>query len=102
VNELSEIQRLGEQRFRQEWSTFQADAQKRWASFTLTNEEQLREETRQREKLVEQITTIEDSLREVQDTLQHLRDQSERNLQAVLEMARDSLAEHERFLSNQR
>ncbi len=102
VNELSEIQRLGEQRFRQEWSTFQADAQKRWASFTLTNEEQLREETRQREKLVDQITSLEDSLREVQDILQHLRDQSERNLQAVLEMARDSLAEHERFLSNQR
>lgn len=102
VNELSEIQRLGEQRFRQEWSTFQADAQKRWASFTLTNEEQLREESRQREKLVDQFTTLEDSLREVQDILHHLRDQSERNLQAVLEMARDSLAEHERFLSNQR
>ncbi|MCW5874009.1 MAG: hypothetical protein KIS88_05120 [Anaerolineales bacterium] len=102
VNELSEIQRLGEQRFRQEWSTFQADAQKRWASFTLTHEEQLREESRQREKLVDQTTTLEDSLREVQDVLAHLRDQSERNLQAVLEMARDSLAEHERFLSNQR
>lgn len=102
VNELSEIQRLGEQRFRQEWSTFQADSQKRWASFTLTHEEQLREEGRQREKLVDQITTIEDNLREVQDTLQHLTDQSERNLQTLLELARDSLAENERFISNQR
>lgn len=102
VNELSEIQRLGEQRFRQEWSTFQADAQKRWASFTLTNEEQMREEGRQREKLADQITMLEDTLRDAQDTLQHLRDQSERSMQAVLELARDSLAEHERFLSNQR
>ncbi|MCL4257123.1 MAG: hypothetical protein KJZ53_01185 [Anaerolineales bacterium] len=102
VNELSEIQRLGEQRFRQEWSTFQADSQKRWANFTLTNEEQLREETRQREKLVDQITALEDNLREVQDTLQHLTDQSERNLQTILEMARDALAENERFISNQR
>lgn len=102
VNELSEIQRLGEQRFRQEWSTFQADSQKRWANFTLTNEEQLREETRQREKLVDQITSLEDNLREVQDTLQHLTDQSERNLQTILEMARDALAENERFISNQR
>ncbi len=102
VNELSEIQRLGEQRFRQEWSTFQADSQKRWASFTLTHEEQLREEGRQREKLVDQITTIEDNLREVQDTMQHLTDQSERNLQTLLELARDSLAENERFISNQR
>jgi hypothetical protein len=102
VNELSEIQRLGDQRFRQEWSTFQADSQKRWANFTLTNEEQQRESVRQREKLAEQITSLEDSLREVQDGVQHLTDQSERNLQALLEMARDSLSENERFLSNQR
>ena len=102
VNELSEIQRLGEQRFRQEWSTFQADAQKRWSSFTLTHEEHLREGDRQREKLADQLTTVEDGLREVQDSVQHLTDQSERNLQSLLEMARDSLAENERFLSNQR
>lgn len=102
VNELGEIQRLGDQRFRQEWSTFQADSQKRWANFTLTHEEQQRESGRQHDKLTQQITALEDSLREVQDGVQHLTDQSERNLQALLEMARDSLSENERFLSNQR
>jgi DNA repair exonuclease SbcCD ATPase subunit len=102
VNELGEIQRLGDQRFRQEWSTFQADAQKRWANFNLTHEEQQREGLRQREKLAEQLTQLEDSLREVQDSLHHLSDQSERNLQTLLELARDSLAENERFFSNQR
>jgi hypothetical protein len=102
VNELGEIQRLGDQRFRQEWSTFQADSQKRWANFTLTHEEQQRENSRQRDKLGDQITALEDSVRDVQDGLQHLTDQSERNLQALLEMARDSLSENERFLSNQR
>ena len=100
VNELSEIQRLGDQRFRQEWSTFQSDAQKRWSNFTLTHEEQQREGTRQQEKLTGQMAQLEDGLREVQDTLQHLSEQTERNLQNVLEMARDSLAEHERFLSS--
>jgi hypothetical protein len=100
VNELGEIQRLGDQRFRQEWSTFQADAQKRWSNFTLSHEEQQRESTRQREKLAEQITQLEDNLRESQDILQHLNEQSERNLQTMLEMARDSLAENERFLGN--
>lgn len=102
VNELGEIQRLGEQRFRQEWSTFQADAQKRWSNFNLTHEERLREGDRLREKLSDQLTAVEDGLREAQDSLQHLTDQSERNLQTLLEMARDSLAENERFLSNQR
>jgi len=100
INELTEIQRLGDQRFRQEWSTFQADSQKRWSSFTLSHEEQTREGVRQREKLTAQMTQIEDSLREMQDTLQHLTDQSERNLQTLLEMARDSLAENERFLNS--
>ncbi len=102
VNELGEIQRLGDQRFRQEWSTFQADAQKRWANFNLTHEEQQREGVRQREKLAEQLTQLEDTLRELQDGIQHLTDQSERNLQTLLELARDSLAENERFFSNQR
>jgi hypothetical protein len=102
VNELGEIQRLGDQRFRQEWSTFQADAQKRWSSFTLSHEEHQRETARQREKLADQVSQVEDNLREIQDALQHLGDQSERNLQTLLEMARDSLAEHERFVSNSR
>lgn len=102
VNELSEIQRLGDQRFRQEWSTFQADSQKRWSSFALSHEEQLRESTRQREKLAEQVSRLDETLREFQDSLQHLSDQSERNLQTLLEMARDSLAENERFISNSR
>lgn len=101
INELSEVQRLGDQRFRQEWSTYQADAQKRWASFSLSHEEQQREGVRQREKLVDQLTQIEDNLREVQDGVQHFSEQSERNLQALLELARDSLAENERFVSNQ-
>ena len=100
INELTEIQRLGDQRFRQEWSTFQADSQKRWSSFTLSHEEQTREGVRQREKLTAQMTQIEDSLREMQDTLQHLTDQSERNMQTLLELARDSLAENERFLNS--
>lgn len=102
INELGEIQRLGDQRFRGEWSTFQTDVQKRWAAFTLSYEEQQRDGVRHREKLASQIAQVEDSMRDMQDSLQHLVDQSERNMQALLELARDSLAENERFLSNQR
>lgn len=102
VNELGEIQRLGDQRFRQEWSTFQADAQKRWSSFALAQEEHQRETTRQREKLADQIKQLDDQLAEIQDTVQHLREQSERSMQTLLDMARESLAEHERFTSNSR
>ncbi|HEY4718677.1 MAG TPA: hypothetical protein VIH14_06655 [Anaerolineales bacterium] len=98
VNEVSEIQRLGDQRFRQEWSTFQADAQKRWSNLTLAQDEHQRESKRQQDKLADQLVHLEDNLREVQDSLQHLDEQSERYLQGLLELVRDSLAEHERFI----
>ena len=50
VNEMAEIQRLSEERFRQEWVTFKADDQKRWTNYTLTQEEQRGEVSRQYEK----------------------------------------------------
>jgi methyl-accepting chemotaxis protein len=43
VNEVSEVQRLSEERFRTEWEEFQGEDQKRWRQFTLTNEEAWRE-----------------------------------------------------------
>jgi chromosome segregation ATPase len=39
LNEVAEIQRLSEDRFRQEWEEFLQEDQKRWRQFTLTNEE---------------------------------------------------------------
>jgi chromosome segregation ATPase len=34
VNEITEVQRLTEERFRQDWVTFKADDQKRWTNYT--------------------------------------------------------------------
>jgi chromosome segregation ATPase len=100
VNELNEVQRLGEQRLRQEWSTHQADSQKRWSNFVLSQEEQQRELERQRERMAGRVTEVEDRLQDVQDTAQHLMEQIERYLQSVLEATRDSLNEGERFYKN--
>jgi len=43
VNEVNEIQRLSEERFRREWEEFLQEEQKRSRQFTLTNEEAWRE-----------------------------------------------------------
>lgn len=102
VNELTEVQRLGEQRFRQEWSTFQADSQKRWSGFKLGQEESQRQAARQRDKLTEQATQLEDSLQDVRDITQHLSEQTERYLQNLMESVQDSLAERERFFNSTR
>ena len=34
INEVAEVQRLAEEQFRQEWTTFKADDQKRWTPTT--------------------------------------------------------------------
>jgi len=102
VNELTEVQRLGEQRLRQEWSTFQADAQKRWSGYTLGQEESQKKANRQSERLSDQVTQLENNLQDLRDITQHFSEQTERLLQTLAEAAQDSLAEGERFFNSTR
>jgi len=59
IEEVSEIQRLSEDRFKQDWSTFQADLQKRWSSFKLSSEEQWKEHERKHEPISEQLKQLQ-------------------------------------------
>ena len=59
IEEVSEIQRLSEDRFKQEWSTFQADIQKRWSSFKLSAEEQWKEHGRKHVSISEQLKQLQ-------------------------------------------
>lgn len=96
INEITEIQRLAEERFRQEWVTFKADDQKRWTNYTLTMEEQRNEAARQNEKLGDKVTNLEDTLQEIQDLLQQMNEQSEKQLQSLLSMAHEWVTAYER------
>jgi predicted nucleic acid-binding Zn-ribbon protein len=102
VNEITEIQRLTEDRFRQEWVTFKADDQKRWTNYTLTQEEQRNEATRQFGKLAEQTTQIEDELQEVKDLLQQANELVEKRLQSMLQVAHEWVTTYERTMGNSR
>ncbi len=102
INEITEIQRLTEDRFRQEWVTFKADDQKRWTNYTLTQEEQRGETTRQFENLTEKTTHLEDKLQEAQDLLEQANEQAEKRLQSLLAMAHDWVAEYERSVGRSR
>jgi DNA repair exonuclease SbcCD ATPase subunit len=102
INELAEIQRLSEERFRQEWVTFRADDQKRWTNYTLTLEEQRGEVARQYERLAERATQVEDSLQEIQDALQLINEQTEKRLQSLLALVHDWVTVFERAGVRQR
>jgi chromosome segregation ATPase len=96
VNEMAEIQRLSEERFRQEWVTFKADDQKRWTNYTLTQEEQRGEIARQYEKLTDRVTQLEDNLQEIQDMLRQMNELTEKRLQSLLGVVHEWVTTYER------
>ena len=102
INEITEIQRLSEDRFRQEWVTFKADDQKRWTNFTLTQEELRGEISRQFDKLAERSTQMEDELQEIQDLLSQTNEQAEKRLQALLALAHEWVTTYERTVGRSR
>jgi chromosome segregation ATPase len=95
INEITEIQRLSEERFRQEWVTFKADDQKRWTNYTLTLEEQRNEAARQYEKLGERVTQLEDSTQEIQDLLHQINEQTEKRLQSLLSVVHNWVSSYD-------
>ena len=102
INEITEIQRLSEDRFRQEWVTFKADDQKRWTNYTLTQEEQRDEMQRQFGKSGERVTLLEDGFQELQDLLAQSNEQSEKRLQSLLALVHEWVSVYERTVGRSR
>lgn len=96
INEITEMQRLVEDRFRQEWLSFKADDQKRWTNYVLIQEENQRELGRQHEKLNERLTRLEDLSQELKDTLQQITEETQRRLQDLAATAQQWLEEYAR------
>jgi chromosome segregation ATPase len=102
ISEITEIQRLAEDRFRQEWVTFKADDQKRWTNYTLIQEETKSEASRQIEKVSERVTLLEDEIQEGQDQLQVATEQTEKRLQSLLALAHEWVSAYERSIGRTR
>jgi chromosome segregation ATPase len=83
IHEISEMQRLAEDRLGQEWTAFQGDEQKRWNTHKLTLDERWREHSRVHEKLAAEVASLSDS---VKDLLQGLSEMQEIDRQRVLEL----------------
>jgi len=95
INEITEMQRLSEDRFRQEWVGFRADDQKRWTNYTLSQDELQREAGRQSEKLTERLSLIEESTQEVKDALVQSSEQTLKRMQGLMALAREWLENQE-------
>ncbi len=96
INEITEMQRLTEDRFRQEWVAFKADDQKRWTNYSLVQEEQGRELFRQFDRYDERIVVLEDLTQEMQDLVQQIREENQKHLQGLLALAHDWVEQYDR------
>jgi len=99
INEITEMQRLAEDRFRQEWVTFKADDQKRWTSFTLSQEETHKDTRGGLAKVEERLTALEDLTQTQQDVLQQTKDANEQLFQGMLAQLHELLSAYERIMS---
>ena len=99
INEITEMQRLAEDRFRQEWATFQADDLKRWTSFNLAQEEVHKEYRSGDIKIGGRLTSLEDLTQTQQDVLQQTNDANQQLLQGMLAQFHELLTAYERILS---
>ena len=96
INEITEMQRLNEERYRQEWVGFRADDQKRWTGYSLVQEEQQREMTRQFERFNDQVTGLEDSIQEIEDLVRLITAENQKRLQTLLAISHEWMEEYDR------
>jgi chromosome segregation ATPase len=97
INEISEMQRLVEERFRQEWVAFRADDQKRWTNYSLTQEEQGREVGRRIDKIGERLQILEELSQVLRDQSRLALDDTQKRLQDLLTQVSSWLEDYNRL-----
>lgn len=102
INEITEMQRLGEERLRQEWVTFKADDQKRWTGYSLSADESMRDLQKTVDKYEERITAIDDANQTIQDQLHQTTDATEQQLQELMNIFHQWLTSYERIMGHVR
>jgi chromosome segregation ATPase len=100
ISEVTEMQRLAEDRIRQEWVTFKADDQKRWTGYTLTQDEGVKDVRRLVVKLEERIPPIEDLIENIQDQVHQTTSATEQQLQELMNVAHEWLSAYERIMGH--
>jgi chromosome segregation ATPase len=98
VNEITEMQRLANEKFQAEWKTYSADDQKRWKNFTISQKEQSKLLERQYKDGEERILILEDSLQDMEDQLTQISKYSENQLQGLLSLMREWAGEFEQIM----
>jgi chromosome segregation ATPase len=98
INEVTEMQRLVEDRFRQEWTAFKTEDQKRWSNYTLTYDETQRETLRSFEKSSNRLVVLEDRAQEVSDLLHQINEDTRKRLNSLLAIVHEWAESHSELI----
>ncbi len=102
INEITEMNRLAEERFRQEWVSFKADDQKRWTNYSLTQEEELREGNREISKITERLIKLEDSSQNLIDAVNTINEETEKRIKALMTLSNELMNSFEQTLGRRK
>jgi chromosome segregation ATPase len=97
INELTEMQRLTEERFRTEWLTYKNDDQKRWSNFTLTQDEVQRDVSRIMDEIQNKLINLEDNTQEMDDLQTALQTDIRKRMQMLLDSLAGWMDEFDRY-----
>jgi len=95
INEITEIQRLNEEKYRQEWMGLKADDQKRWTNFTLLQDDNIHNMDEKLDKLENRLTRSEDTIQSLSDLINLTNEVTESQFQNLLNWSHEYLAKME-------
>ncbi|MBC8099355.1 MAG: hypothetical protein H7Y11_07925, partial [Armatimonadetes bacterium] len=72
INEVAEMQRLSEERFRQEWNNWRVEDQKRWKQYTLSTDEVWRSHDKDFARFVSRLEEISEQFKPLADSTSRL------------------------------
>lgn len=100
INEVTEMQRLAEERLRQEWITFKADEQKRWTGYSLSSEEAFRDIRKEVGKYESSITALNEVTQVMQDQIHQTTDTTEKQLQEMMNVVHEWMISYQRIMGH--
>lgn len=86
INELTEMYRLMDEKFRKEWATFKSDLEKRWSGVSLLLEDKQQDIGGEIEKINDRILAVEDSTHDMQEVLLLMSKEIQKGMQGLMNM----------------
>jgi chromosome segregation ATPase len=100
ISEVTEMQRLAEDRLRQEWLSFKADDQKRWTGYSLSSEESFRDIRKEVQKYDARITPLSDLTQVLQDQMHQTTNATEVQLQELMNVVHEWMTSYQRIMGH--